>query len=64
MDKKASRVVMPDTRTWSLRKFVLKALEIAQIGDRLSRSTHIALVSLTTLSVFVVVFLMLASCAH
>lgn len=63
MIENKSTSVLSDKRTWSLRKIVLKALDIAQIGDRLSRPTNISVVSLTTFSVFVVVFLMLASCA-
>ena len=58
-----STVVMPHKRTWSLRTFVLKALEIAPNGDRLSSPAKSSFASLTTLSVFMVVFLMLGSCA-
>ena len=42
---------------------VFKALEIAPIGDRLSKSADFFLVSLITLSIMTVVFLLLASCA-
>ena len=42
---------------------VFKALEVAQIGDRLSKSADFFLVSLIMLSVIAVVFLLLASCA-
>lgn len=54
---------MLDTRAWSLRKFVFKALEVAQIGDRLSRPADFFLVSPITLSVIALVFLLLISCA-
>ena len=60
---KKSTVVMSHKRTWSLRRFVLKALEIAPNGDRLSSPAKSSSTSLTTLNVFVVVFLMLGSCA-
>jgi hypothetical protein len=42
---------------------VFKALEAVPIGDRLSSSADFFLVSLITLSVIAVVFLLLASCA-
>ena len=60
---KKSTVVMSHKRTWSLRRFVLKALEIAPNSDRLSSPAKSSSTSLTTLNVFVVVFLMLGSCA-
>ena len=63
MVEDASTVVMLDTPAWSLRKFVFKALEVAQIGDRLSRSADFFLVSPITPSVIAVVFLLLISCA-
>ncbi len=62
MIENASTVILLDTRAWSIRRFVLKALETAQNGVRLSMSIDISLVSLIAPSIIAVAFFSLVSC--
>lgn len=63
MIENLSTIVTLDTHTPASRKFVVKDRDAAHISDRRTNPTRNSLVSLTTLIVFVVVILMLASCA-
>ncbi len=63
MIENSSTSVTLDTHTPASRKFFVRDCDAVQISDRRSKPTGISFASLTTLSVFVVVFLMLTSCA-
>ena len=62
MIENASTHVTLDTRMPASRKFAVKNHDAAQDSARRSKSTRNSLVSLTTLTVFIVAILMLASC--
>jgi len=63
MIENLSTIVTLDTHTPASRKFVVKDRDAAHISDRRTNPTRNSLVSLTTLTVFIVAILMLASCA-
>ena len=63
MIENSSTNVTPDTHMPASRKFVVKDRDASKVSARPGKSTEFSLASLTSLSIFVVVFLMLTSCA-